>query len=195
GRGSIGGAAGMPFLPELLQGFVDFRLIVYGAMIVAFLYALPLGIVGTLFRRSTLLPDAAVVRDLAFSQSALVDAGSVGRAPASAGQAVATLQGVHMSFGGVRALNGIDLSVAQGTIHPLIAPTGAGKTVLLNVLSGYYPPTEGRVMLTGRRVTGLAPHRVAQLGLARTFQTAQLFGQMSVLQNVLAGFPGQIRGR
>jgi len=193
--GPIVGAPVMTFLPELLQGFVDFRLIVYGAMIVAFLYVLPLGIVGTLFRRSTLLPDAAVVRDLAFSQSALVDAGSVGRAPASAGHAVATLQGVHMSFGGVRALNGIDLSVAQGTIHALIGPNGAGKTVLLNVLSGYYPPTQGRVMLAGRHVTGLPPHRVAQLGLARTFQTAQLFGQMSVLQNVLAGFPDQIRGR
>ena len=64
-----------------------------------------------------------------------------------------------MSFGGVRALNGISFTVERGTIHALIGPNGAGKTVLLNVLSGYYPPTEGQVRLNGEVITGLPSHR------------------------------------
>ena len=67
--------------------------------------------------------------------------------------------------------------------------------MLLNVLTGYYPPTEGQVRLNGEVITGLPSHRVARLGVARTFQTAQLFGSLTVLQNVLAGFPGQTEGR
>jgi ABC-type branched-subunit amino acid transport system ATPase component len=67
--------------------------------------------------------------------------------------------------------------------------------VLLNILSGFYRPTEGTVRLGSRLVTGLAPHRIARLGIARTFQTAQLFGGLTVLQNVLAGFTGQTHGR
>jgi len=85
--------------------------------------------------------------------------------------------------------------VEPGTIHALIGPNGAGKTVLLNVLSGYYPPTQGRIRLRGEDITGLAPYAVARLGVARTFQTAQLFGEMTVLQNVLLGFPGQTEWR
>jgi branched-chain amino acid transport system ATP-binding protein/branched-chain amino acid transport system permease protein len=102
---------------------------------------------------------------------------------------------VHMLFGGVCALNGVSFAVDRGTIHALIGPNGAGKTVLLNVLTGYYPPTAGQVRLNGKVITGLASHRVARLGVARTFQTAQLFGSLTVLQNVLAGFPGQTEGR
>jgi branched-chain amino acid transport system permease protein len=100
-----------------------------------------------------------------------------------------------MAFGGVRALSGVSFDVEAGKVHALIGPNGAGKTVLLNVLSGYYRPTQGQIQLSGRAITGLAPSRIARLGIARTFQTAQLFGQMTVLQNVLVGFRDQIRGR
>jgi branched-chain amino acid transport system permease protein len=100
-----------------------------------------------------------------------------------------------MRFGGVRALNGISFAVEAGTVHALIGPNGAGKTVMLNVLCGYYRPTKGQVKLALRKITGFAPHQVARLGIARTFQTAQLFGEMTVLQNVLVGFKGQIGGR
>ena len=189
--GPLVGAPIMTFLPELLQRFVDFRLIIYGTMIVAFLYALPHGIVGTLFRRSTSLPDSAARANGTAAVDARIGVGS--SAPTDA--AIIALDGVHMSFGGVRALNGISLAIRPGTIHALIGPNGAGKTVLLNVLSGYYRPTQGAVRLGGLDVTGLAPHRIARHGIARTFQTAQLFGALTVLQNVLAGFPGQTRGR
>jgi branched-chain amino acid transport system ATP-binding protein/branched-chain amino acid transport system permease protein len=184
--GPLVGAPIMTFLPEMLQRFVDFRLIIYGSMIVAFLYALPHGIVGTLFRRSTDLPEIET------------RPGSPQPAPARAAApveardgAIIALENVHMTFGGVRALKGISLRIEPGTIHALIGPNGAGKTVLLNVLTGYYRPTQGSVRIAGRDVTGLASHRIARLGVARTFQTAQLFGALTVLQNVLVGFAGQ----
>jgi branched-chain amino acid transport system ATP-binding protein/branched-chain amino acid transport system permease protein len=181
--GPLVGAPIMTFLPEILQRFVDFRLIIYGSMIVAFLYALPHGIVGTLFRRSTDLPEAA---------SASKPEPTPQAAPIAAGKgAIVALENVHMAFGGVRALNGISLQIEAGTIHALIGPNGAGKTVLLNVLTGYYRPTQGIVRIAGKDVTGLASHRIARLGVARTFQTAQLFGALTVLQNVLVGFVGQ----
>jgi branched-chain amino acid transport system permease protein len=108
---------------------------------------------------------------------------------------VVEVRDVSMAFGGVRAINGVSLSVAPGTVHALIGPNGAGKTVLLNILCGYYPPTAGQVLINGRPVTGLPSHQRARRGVARTFQTTQLFGELTVLQNVLAGFPGQTHGR
>jgi branched-chain amino acid transport system ATP-binding protein/branched-chain amino acid transport system permease protein len=195
--GPLVGAPIMTFLPEMLQRFVDFRLIIYGALIVASLYALPLGIVGTLFRRATYLPDAASLPPgLAGAPVAVSPAARPASSATSAtGDTIVALEGVHMLFGGVCALNGVSFAVDRGTIHALIGPNGAGKTVLLNVLTGYYPPTAGQVRLNGKVITGLASHRVARLGVARTFQTAQLFGSLTVLQNVLAGFPGQTEGR
>jgi ABC-type branched-subunit amino acid transport system ATPase component/ABC-type branched-subunit amino acid transport system permease subunit len=192
--GPLVGAPLMTFLPEVLQRFVDYRLIIYGAMIAASLYVLPLGIVGTLARGWAArrgAPPGGLARPpatLAPAVSRAVPAGG----PAGA---VVTLEDVRMSFGGVRALNGVSLRVAPGAIHALIGPNGAGKTVLLNVMCGYYQPTGGTVRLGGRTITGLPAYRVARMGVARTFQTTQLFGEMTVLQNVLAGFPGQTRRR
>ena len=196
GAGTLAGplvaAPIMVFLPELLQRFVDYRLIIYGAMIVASLYALPLGIVGTLFRpKGKPLPLPLLEPGDAPMWSARTD--SAGHEPAPG--PVLELENIRMTFGGVRALNGIGFAVEPGTIHALIGPNGAGKTVLLNVLSGYYRPSQGRVRLCGQDITGLAPHAVARLGIARTFQTAQLFGEMTVLENVLVGFPRQTEGR
>jgi len=191
--GPLVGAPVMTFLPEILQRFVDYRLIVYGAVIVASLYVLPFGIVGSLARRRV---SAIGVRGDPPGRSAKPSPAAV-TSPRSRlqSQPVAAIEDVRMSFGGVRALSGVSLEVASGSIHALIGPNGAGKTVLLNVLCGYYQPTGGTVRLQGRTVTGLPPHRVARLGVARTFQTTQLFGEMTVLENVLAGFPRQIHRR
>jgi ABC-type branched-subunit amino acid transport system ATPase component len=189
--GPIVAAPVMVFLPELLQRFIDYRLIIYGTLIVAFLYALPLGIVGSLFRHWGRRPAYAPI-------GAAAEVATAQPAPsvrANTSGPVLELEGVRMSFGGVRALNGVGFAVEPGTIHALIGPNGAGKTVLLNVIGGYYRPTEGRIRLRRRDITGISPHAVARLGIARTFQTAQLFGEMTVLENVLIGFPGQTVGR
>ncbi len=103
------------------------------------------------------------------------------------GRQVLRCVGVGVTFSGLEALRGIDLSLVQGEIVGLIGPNGSGKTTLLNVLSGVIVPTTGRVEIDGRDVTRWPAHRVAARGVARTFQNIRLFGQMSVLENVEVG--------
>ncbi len=92
-----------------------------------------------------------------------------------------------MAFGGLRAVHELDLRVDAGEIVALIGPNGSGKTTVFNVISGLYRATSGRIHFAGNDLTGLAPHRITALGIARTFQNQRLFNQMSVLENVLVG--------
>jgi len=94
---------------------------------------------------------------------------------------------VTKTFGGVTALSEVTTEIKPGIITSLIGPNGAGKTTLFNVITGFYPPTSGKVLLDGRPIHSLPPHRVAALGVSRTFQTALLFEEMTVLENVLVG--------
>jgi branched-chain amino acid transport system ATP-binding protein len=96
-----------------------------------------------------------------------------------------SLQGVSKTFGGLRAVDDISLRVRAGERRALIGPNGAGKTTLFNVISGELPPTAGRILLFGRDVTRLPPHRRAALGLARTYQITNLFPRLTVLENCL----------
>ena len=95
--------------------------------------------------------------------------------------------GVERSFGGLRALKGVDLKVSRGEIFGLVGPNGSGKTTMVNVMTGFYPPNQGRVLLWGRDITGMAPAAIARLGVARTFQNLALFKGLSVLDNILLG--------
>lgn len=97
------------------------------------------------------------------------------------------VRGVSVTFGGVRALKDASFAVASGEIVGLIGPNGAGKTTLLNVISGLIRPSSGRVHLAGREITRLPPHRIARLGVGRTFQVPRLFPHLTSLENVLAG--------
>jgi len=97
------------------------------------------------------------------------------------------VRGVSKRFGGLVALHGVDLHVNYGEIVGLVGPNGAGKTTLLNVISGIYRPDGGRVYLHGREITGLPPEAVCRLGVGRTFQSSQLFPNMTVLENVVVG--------
>lgn len=96
-------------------------------------------------------------------------------------------RGVERSFGGLKALKGVDVEVRKGEIFGLVGPNGSGKTTMVNVMTGFYPPNAGGVELYGRDITGMAPHRVAKLGVARTFQNLALFKGMSVVDNILVG--------
>jgi len=94
---------------------------------------------------------------------------------------------VSRAFGGVNALDGVSLAVEKGGVHGLIGPNGAGKTTLINVLSGIIAPSSGQVFLDGSPVHGLPAHRLAEKGVARTFQNIRLFPAMTCLENVIAG--------
>ena len=101
--------------------------------------------------------------------------------------ALLELRNAGMSFGGLRAVDELSFAVAQGSIVGLIGPNGAGKTTVFNMITGVYRPTDGEVFWQGQRITGAPPHRVAALGIRRTFQTIRLFSEMSVFENVRAG--------
>ena len=100
---------------------------------------------------------------------------------------VLRLENVQKHFGGVRAVDGIDIEVARGTVHALIGPNGSGKTTTLNVLNGIYRPTAGRIFLDGKDLTGSSPHVRAAHGVGRTFQNIRLFPALSALENVMIG--------
>lgn len=104
------------------------------------------------------------------------------------------VQGLGISFGGLRAVNNVSFSARAGEIVSVIGPNGAGKTTLFNMISGVYLPGEGKVMLDGRDITAKRPDRLATLGLTRTFQNLQIFQEMTVLENVIAGFHLQEKG-
>ncbi|MFN3133559.1 ABC transporter ATP-binding protein [Roseibium sp.] len=98
------------------------------------------------------------------------------------------ISGLGISFGGLRAVNDVGFSVKPGEIVSVIGPNGAGKTTLFNMISGVYLPDAGSVKLNGEDVTAKAPHIQAKKGLTRTFQNLQIFQEMTVLENVVAGF-------
>lgn len=103
---------------------------------------------------------------------------------ASTAPALVHAEGVTKRFGGVEALRGIDLSVIEGEIVGLVGPNGSGKSTLINVLSGWYPPSGGRILVQGRDVTYEPAHQISELGIARTHQIPQPFGSLSVRDNV-----------
>ncbi|MFO1097979.1 MAG: ABC transporter ATP-binding protein [Xanthobacteraceae bacterium] len=96
-------------------------------------------------------------------------------------------EGLSLSFGGVRAVDGVSLSVPENFVFSIIGPNGAGKTTLFNLISGVYTPDDGSVRLAGADVTGLKPDKLARCGLSRTFQNLQIFFRMSAIENVMVG--------
>jgi branched-chain amino acid transport system ATP-binding protein len=99
-----------------------------------------------------------------------------------------TAKGLHKNFGGVRAVRDVSFDVAAGSVFALIGPNGAGKSTMLNLISGVYQPDAGTLSFDGADLAGLPAHRRVRLGIARTFQKIRLFKQLSVLENVVAGF-------
>jgi len=107
--------------------------------------------------------------------------------------AMLEVEQLTMRFGGLTAVDALSFSVDEGEIRGLIGPNGAGKTTTFNVISGFYPPTKGRVRFNGEDIAGRSSHDIAALGLVRTFQQTTLFKELSVLDNVLIGAHGHVR--
>jgi ABC-type branched-subunit amino acid transport system ATPase component/ABC-type branched-subunit amino acid transport system permease subunit len=171
-----------------LQSITDWRLSIFGLMILFVVYYLQDGIVGfvrSLFfkRKSASMVGELDSRDT--GKDAINIAANAGSAEAGGDLLVAT--NVLMQFGGLKALNNVDLRIKRGTIHGLIGPNGSGKSTMMNVLTGIYVPTAGSIEFAGRSVVGRTSSDIALSGIARTFQNVQLFGEMTALQNIQVG--------
>jgi branched-chain amino acid transport system ATP-binding protein len=101
---------------------------------------------------------------------------------------VLEVKGLSKSFGGFRAVSDVDLAVAEGEIAAVIGPNGAGKSTLFNLITGHLQPTTGRVVVDGRDITGVAPHKICGMGMGRSFQRTNIFPKLTVLENVQAAF-------
>ncbi len=112
---------------------------------------------------------------------------SVPNAVAAAEHGLLEVRGLVKRFGGVTAVNALNMTVRDGDVHALIGPNGSGKTTTINVVSGLYRADGGSVRFDGAELAGLAPHRIARRGIARTFQNIRLFGELSALENVMIG--------
>jgi len=169
-----------------LQSITDWRLSIFGLMILFVVYYLQDGIVG-FFRK---LFSGKSTRGAAYLAPA--DAKDAIHAAANAqhsadGSDLLVAKSVLMQFGGLKALNDVDLLVKRGTIHGLIGPNGSGKSTMMNVLTGIYVPTAGKIEFSGATLVDRTSSDIALSGIARTFQNVQLFGEMTALQNVQVG--------
>jgi ABC-type branched-subunit amino acid transport system ATPase component/ABC-type branched-subunit amino acid transport system permease subunit len=172
-----------------LQSITDWRLSIFGLMILFVVYYLQDGIVGfvrSLFHmRKVTRIDAGALASLDAGKDSVMVAAKAGAS--EAGHDLLVAKGVLMQFGGLKAINNVDLHVKRGTIHGLIGPNGSGKSTMMNVLTGIYVPTAGSIEFAGQSLVGRTSSDIALSGIARTFQNVQLFGEMTALQNVQVG--------
>jgi branched-chain amino acid transport system permease protein len=171
-----------------LQSITDWRLSIFGLMILFVVYYLQDGIVGFvrgLFGTRRLVSSADHLQEVDAAHDAIMVAANTGHIEAGSDLLVA--KAVLMQFGGLKAINQVDLRVKRGSIHGLIGPNGSGKSTMMNVLTGIYVPTAGSIEFAGQSVVGRSSSDIALSGIARTFQNVQLFGEMTALQNVQVG--------
>jgi len=206
--GPVAGSLTLTILPELLTSLLDYRLILYGTLLLVSIYWLPEGVIGALSRgrharhapHPALSPEGrgGILHPLPQwgrgpqfePKGEAVRRGLNSQGATGTDGPLLIASGVSLSFGGVAALADVSVTVAHRSIHAVIGPNGAGKTSLLNVLSGFYAPAAGRIALDGRSTVGLPPYDLARAGIARTFQTAQVFGGLSAWENVAVGVAG-----
>ncbi|MCD6043914.1 MAG: transporter ATP-binding protein, partial [Burkholderiales bacterium] len=182
--GPVLGALIVVLLPELVSGLAEYRLLAFGVLMLAVLRLAPLGIVGAIETLAGRLrpPHQAGAHAPEDAPIALGLKREFERGWAGGGLKV---QDLAVSFGGVRAVQDLSFGAEAGRITSIIGPNGAGKTTALNLLSGFYKPDTGRVTLDEVELVGLPSHRLARLGVGRTFQTTQLFGHLTPLENVM----------
>ena len=176
---------GMVIFSYQLKSITDWRLTIFGLMTLFVVYYLQDGIVGFV-RESVGRFVKPAATPTATTASALTEWTPQSHAIAGTGDLLQAQQ-ILMQFGGLKALNQVDLNVARGSIHGLIGPNGSGKSTMMNVLTGIYVPTNGKVVFNGETVVGHTPSSIALSGIARTFQNVQLFGEMTATDNILVG--------
>jgi branched-chain amino acid transport system permease protein len=182
-QSAFGGALGtvlLILLPEWLRFLKEIYMAGYGLAVILIMVFMPEGIWGIIKQAWQRIRKPLAVAHGPIAPFKL-DFPVSGPAP------ILQLINVNKHFGGVRAVDGIDIDVARGTVHALIGPNGSGKTTSLNVLNGIYKPTQGQIILDGKDITHSPPNVRAARGLGRTFQNIRLFPAMSALENVMVG--------
>jgi branched-chain amino acid transport system permease protein len=188
---AVAGSVALAGVSFWLDQMTDWRLSVFGVITLFVVYYLQDGIVG--FVRGALnLRRAKPQVDLTGAKALPGDAVATAAGAGSA-DTVLEARDVLMQFGGLKALNCVNLAVRRGTIHGLIGPNGSGKSTIMNVLTGIYLPTAGAIAFCGQSVVGRSSAQIALSGIARTFQNVQLFGEMTALQNVQVGLHHSFR--
>ena len=174
--GPLVGATIVVLLPEALAGLAEYRLLFFGALMLVVLWLAPEGIVGEVqkwFRR----------------RSKVVSASSTNAFEIKSEKKTLQISNLSIAFGGVKAATNVGFTARPGEVTSLIGPNGAGKTTVLNMLSGFYTPQSGEIKLGNKNIEGNSAWRVARAGLARTYQTSQLFGSLTVLENLVIASP------
>jgi branched-chain amino acid transport system permease protein len=185
--GPIIGSIVLVFSQELFNELYNYHLYFYGGILLFSLMVLPQGVVGgvrNLYKRGT---KKAPKEPDSFRQ---VEIPHFIRVPNSGMSDSSILRAAKLSrfFGGIKANLDIDIAVRKNSIHALIGPNGSGKTTFLNVVSGFYRPTNGRIFLDNILISGMSANGISRAGIGRTFQNVQVFGNMTVLDNVKIGF-------
>jgi branched-chain amino acid transport system permease protein len=190
---AIGGAM-LTVLPELLRGTADYKDFLTGFLLLLLLIFLPEGIVGLVRTRLAAAAGAAAMPSTGEGEFRLQLPATMASQKELAGGPLLKVENIGINFGGLRALQDVGLTLGADEILSVIGPNGAGKTTLFNLISGLNRPTSGKIYFDGRDVTGLPAHTRTRLGIARTFQNLDLFGQMSVLDNVRVGAHTRLKG-
>ena len=184
--GPLFGAIVTVSLPEILSGLAQYRLLFFGGLMLAVLLIAPSGITGLLSRlipagqRQFNEPDVSTATDW-LKQSVKPQA--------------LTSSDLSISFGGVKAASGVGFDASPGKVLSIIGPNGAGKTTVLNIVSGFYKPDAGSIVIDGVDIAAKAAYKASRAGIARTYQTTRLYEKMSVLENVLSGLQHGQLGR
>lgn len=184
--GQVFGAVLFTYLPQKLQAFNDYQFIVYGLILIFMFTLLPKGIAGlfgttTRYSKHDLLKRREFKRDeSALTMRALNDANDIK-------QELLSVEQVVMEFSGLKALKGVSLTLYQGSVTALVGPNGSGKSTLVNVISGIYAPTEGKIIYKKNNVAGLASYKIARAGITRTFQDPRNVPNFTVRENILMG--------
>ena len=180
--GPIFGAVILTLLDAWLARWPALQHFTYGALLLFSLYLMPNGIAGAVSGLAARWRKPAETQPEISGHSALAAASA---APASG--EILVVNDLYKAYGGIVPVRNVSFAISAGKVHALIGPNGAGKTTLLNLLSGHVAPDGGSIRFEGRETVGLPAHRVAGLGIARTFQNLKLFGELSALDNVLLG--------